>query len=67
MGRIATTDELNEYLENGLCPYCYAEDVVDDGSEWDGTTLKKFKYCSKCELKWTEIYTMTGLDLTDAD
>jgi transcriptional regulator NrdR family protein len=67
MGRYAGTDEFEEYRENGLCPYCFAEDVVDDGSEWSGNALKKHKYCTKCELRWTEEYHMTGVYLTDAD
>jgi len=66
MGRTAAADELAEYLDSGVCPYCYAEDVVEDGTDWEGNTLKKFKYCTKCEKRWTEIFTMTGLFLDDA-
>ena len=67
MSRMATADELEEYRESGLCPYCYAEDVVEDGTEWEGNVLRKSKYCTKCEKRWIEIYEMTGLDLMDAD
>ncbi|MBU2550569.1 MAG: hypothetical protein KKB20_19330 [Proteobacteria bacterium] len=67
MARMATTEEFEEYREGGLCPYCYAEDVVEDATAWEGKTLKKTKYCTKCEMRWTEIYTMTGLYLDDAE
>lgn len=67
MARMATTEEFDEYQDNGLCPYCYAEDVVDDGTEWEGGTLRRAKYCTKCEKRWQEIYTMTALYLDDAE
>ena len=67
MARTATQDEFEEYKENPVCPYCYAEDVVEDGSTFEGGIYKKFKYCTKCELHWTEMYTMTELYLDDAD
>ena len=67
MGRMATVEEFEDYKENGLCPYCFAEDVVEDGQEWEGNVLKKHKYCTKCNLRWTEVYTMTELYLEDAD
>jgi hypothetical protein len=67
MGRPATNDELEEYRDSGLCPYCFAEDVVEDGTTWEGRTLKKHKYCTKCELRWTEVYTITELYLDDAE
>ena len=67
MGREATPEEFEEYLDSGLCPYCYAEDVVTDATEWEGKTVRKRMYCNKCELRWTEIYTMTGLYLDDGE
>ena len=70
MGRMATQDEFEDYKENGLCPYCYAEDVVEDATSREGRVTKKSKYCTKCELRWTEIWEdgeMTGLSLDDAD
>ena len=70
MGRMATKEEFEDYQENGLCPYCFAEDVVEDGSETEGNITKIAKYCTKCELRWTEIWedgVMTGLYLTDGD
>lgn len=67
MARMANQEEFEEYADSGLCPYCFAEDVVDDGTDWEGKTLKKSKYCTKCEKRWDEIYTMTGLYLHDAD
>jgi len=67
MPRMASADEFEEYQDNGLCPYCYAEDIVDDGTEWHGRTVRRRKYCSKCEKKWTEIYAMAELWLDDSD
>lgn len=71
MGRAATREEFEEYRDSGLCPYCYAEDVVEDATTQEGNIIKKSKYCTKCELRWTEIYgapdTMTDLYLDDAD
>ncbi len=67
MGRIATSEEFEEYADSGLCPYCYASDVVEDGTDWEGGVLRKFKYCTKCEKRWTETYSMTGLYLDDAE
>nr|WP_319775885.1 hypothetical protein [uncultured Sphaerochaeta sp.] len=67
MGRMASPDEFDDYTSGGLCPYCYAEDIVDDGTEWEGRKLNRKKYCTKCEKKWTEVFTMTELFLDDAD
>ncbi|MBW2061500.1 MAG: hypothetical protein JRI95_08055 [Deltaproteobacteria bacterium] len=67
MSRMATEEEFEEYSDSGLCPYCYAEDIVKDKTEWKGKTLRQSLYCTKCEKRWTEIYTMTGLFLDDAE
>ena len=70
MGRMATPDEFEDYQENGLCPYCYAEDVVEDATNQEGNVIRKSKFCTKCDLRWTEIWEddrMTGLYLDDAD
>jgi transposase-like protein len=70
MARPATADEFQEYRENELCPYCFAEDVVENGSTVEGGITRIFKYCTKCEWKWTENWEngrMTGLWLDDAD
>ncbi|MFH1139139.1 MAG: hypothetical protein V1816_23910 [Pseudomonadota bacterium] len=70
MGRMATSDEFQEYKDIGLCPYCYAEDIVEDAVNQEGKVIRKSKYCTKCEMRWTEIWddgVMTGLYLDDAD
>ena len=70
MPRMATQEEFEDYKDNPLCPYCYAEDVVEDGTTTEGAVTKKFMYCTKCELRWTEIWEngeMTGIYLDDAD
>lgn len=70
MGRMATADEFEDYKENGLCPYCFAEDVVEDAVTQEGDVVKKSKYCTKCEMRWTEIWesdVMTGLYLDDGE
>ena len=70
MGRMATADEFEDYKENGLCPYCFAEDIVEDAVNHEGNVVKKSKYCTKCEMRWTEIWegdVMTGLYLDDGD
>jgi transcriptional regulator NrdR family protein len=67
MARMATTDEFEEYMEGGLCPYCYAEDIVLDSTTWEGKTVKRSMFCNKCDMKWTEMYAMTGLFLDDSD
>jgi len=65
MSRMATADEFSEYKDCGLCPYCFAEDIVKDATTWEGKILKQSMYCAKCEMRWTEIYTMTGLFLDE--
>lgn len=67
MPRMATQDEFEEYKDGGLCPYCYAEDVVVDAVSWEGKTVERKMYCDKCELRWTEKYEMTGLYLDDGE
>ena len=70
MPMLATVEEFEEYLENHNCPYCYAEDIVEDGRTVEGDVTRVVKYCSKCELRWTEIWQggkMTGLWLDDAE
>jgi|GEM_PF-1832535 len=67
MPRMATADELEEYRDSGLCPYCYAEEVELSGTTWEGKTLKQAMYCTKCEKRWTEIYTLSGMYLEDAE
>ena len=67
MPRMASTDEIEDYQENRLCPYCYAEEIEKDATSWEGQTLKQTMYCTKCEMRWTEIYTMTGLYLDEAE
>jgi hypothetical protein len=70
MGRMATPDEFEEYKEGELCPYCYAEDVVEDAVNQEGKVVRKSKYCTKCEMRWTEIWedgVFTSLYLDDGD
>ncbi|MFH1090669.1 MAG: hypothetical protein V1742_03770 [Pseudomonadota bacterium] len=74
MGRMATPTEFEDYQENGLCPYCYAEDVVEDAVSLERQIMRRRMLCTKCELRWTEIhsksgegYVMTGLFLDDAE
>ena len=70
MGRMADKDEFADYKEGGLCPYCFAEDVVEDGESIEDGVNKRYKFCTKCDLRWTEIWengVMTGLYLDDAD
>ncbi|MEW6261811.1 MAG: hypothetical protein AB1641_01930 [Thermodesulfobacteriota bacterium] len=70
MGRMATPEEFEEYKSSGLCPYCYAEDVVSDATSVEAGVIRRTKYCSKCELRWTEVWednVLTGLYLDDGD
>lgn len=67
MARMADEQEFEDYLDTRNCPYCYAEDVEARGSEWSEGVFERFMFCTKCELAWTERYTLSALVLTDAD
>lgn len=70
MGRMATAEEFEEYMDNKLCPYCYAEDIVEDAVNQEGDVIKRSYYCTKCEMRWTEIWEgdeITGLYLDDGE
>lgn len=61
----STKEELENYRDSGLCPYCEGADMTDSGRLWEEGVLKIVKFCTGCNKSWTEVYTLTGIILKD--
>jgi transposase-like protein len=54
--------EKAEYLRNPEhCPYCKSTDVAPTGV--DGESLTQLVVCPDCQRQWTEIYTLTDVEV----
>jgi transposase-like protein len=59
-----TPEEVQDYVDNfgTYCPYCESENI--DAGNWDIGTGQFWQIitCHSCNKKWTDVYTLTGLD-----
>ena len=53
--------------QGSACPYCNSADIAADHIEADGTCAFGNVRCTNCGKYWTDLYTLTGVDLTMED
>jgi transposase-like protein len=58
-----TKEQESEYLENGgtKCPVCGSDDMVDGGTDFNGSILYQNVSCNDCQEEWTEEYKLSGI------
>ena len=58
------TDYLN--VSYGQCPRCKSTHISGDSIDIDSNTATQDVTCSDCELGWTDIYTLTSIEIDPA-
>ena len=60
-----TKKQIKEYLSNpDFCPFCKSDDITRiDEFEADFNQAWSNIACNKCGKEWTEIFTMTDVEL----
>lgn len=61
-----TANDEKDYVKKGFahCPFCKSSDIDGESVNIDGKTAIQDIGCLNCGAQWTDVYKLTGIDVT---
>lgn len=66
MARTLTDVDRLEYIKHPYkCPICDSEDITAGEMDFGNNQAWQNITCSRCDAKWTDIYTLTDVEMVE--